>query len=207
MKKTIATLLLAATLMLTACSNSATPSTTNSETTTETTTEITTTTTEATTTTTTTTSTVPEEDELIPLFKSNLSIDDIKKATPEDLHNFDKFSSKFFSLKDSGKKKGKAKLYQIEGGESFTIRSYSDKTQTIDVKLYFYKAGKDVAVVAEHGNDTKLKSQSPFVPLFYNKTKRCLVGYRDFMINKHQFTFCEKYITDTVQVYQKEYGL
>ena len=52
MKKIITTLLLAVSLMLTACSNSAKPSDTSSETTTETTTEATTTTTEATTTTT-----------------------------------------------------------------------------------------------------------------------------------------------------------
>lgn len=198
MKKSLFAIFLTSTLLLTACSTSNAKKESEATTTaSETTTEVTTTTESETTT------TEPAEDVIKPLFKSSLTLDDIKKVAPEDLSNYDKFCNEYFSVtKTSGK------YCQIEGLETVTLSSSTDKNRKTDAQLFFFKAGADVANTGKFsGTDGTLHSQIPFIPLFYNETKGCLVGYRDAMINAHKFTFVEKYTDMMVEVSPSEYGL
>ncbi len=198
MKKTVLSIVLASALLLTACGTSHAKKETEATTTTsETTTEATTTTESETTT------TEPAEDVIKPLFKSSLTLDDIKKVAPEDLSNFDKFCNEYFSVTNTS-----GKYYQIEGLETVTLSASTDKNRKTDVQFFFFKAGADVANTGKFsGTDGTLHSQTPFIPLFYNETKGCLVGYRDAMINAHKFTFVEKYTDMMVEVSPSEYGL
>lgn len=198
MKKTVLSIVLASTLLLTACSTS----NAKKESETTTTAAETTTTTEATTTTEETT-TAPAENVIIPLFKSSLTVEDIKKIKPEDLSNFKKFTTEYFPVSASS-----GKYYKFDDHESFTICSSNNKDNKIDITLFFFECSGDVANTAKFsGGDGTLKSQIPFIPLFYNQTKGCLVGYRDAMINAHKFTFVEKYIDQMVDADPSEYGL
>ena len=198
MKKTLFSIVLASALMLTACGTSNAKKESEAATTaSETTTEATTTTESETTT------TEPAEDVIKPLFKSSLTLDDIKKISPEDLSNFEKFITEYFAVTNTS-----GKYYQIDGLETVTLASSSNKSNTVDAHLFFFKAGADVANTARfEGGDGTLKSQIPFIPLFYNQTKGCLVGYRDAMINAHKFTFVEKYNDMMVDANPADYGL
>lgn len=129
-----------------------------------------------------------EGDVIIPLYKPEYE-DEIRAISPADLVYFDHFSNYFPLTKSKVDDNGK-ELYQLDFGDSFDLRydsfsletGYSlegiDPATTESVKIYFTKSGplKSLSVKCECGEQSD--DVSGFIPMFYNQTKGCLVGYR-----------------------------
>ena len=129
-----------------------------------------------------------EGDVIIPLYKPEYE-DEIRAISPEDFLNFDHFSYYFPLTKSKVDDNGK-ELYQLDFGDSFDLRydsfsletGYSlegiDPATTESVKVYFASWGPldNLSLECECGSQSD--DIRGFIPLFYNQTKGCLVGYK-----------------------------
>ena len=174
-KSKVLAAVLAASILMTACSSNTGKDVSGEDVTDSMSEEVTTETTEE----------VPEGDEIIPLYKAEYE-EEIRKINPLDLLYFDHFSQ-YFPLTSAKEDEQGRKLYQLENGNSFDL-TYDDfdlavgyglegidpKTTTT-VEMYFIS---DFNLTIRAESDENSAKINNFVPLFYNQTKGCLVGYK-----------------------------
>ncbi|MBR3340956.1 MAG: hypothetical protein IKG30_04980 [Clostridiales bacterium] len=173
-KRKVLTAVLAATLLMTACSSKTGNDETENTDTKSTSAEETTVTTE----------TEPEGDVIIPLYKPEFE-DEIREVNPVDLFYFEHFEH-YFPISSVKEDENGRKMYQLEYGNTFDLTydafdlefGYSlegiDPMTTTSVEIYFMQNISFQIVASADGNSDNM---SNFVPLFYNQTKGCLAGY------------------------------
>ena len=124
---------------------------------------------------------------IIPLFKSEYTVDDIKKISPEELQTFDNFC-KYFPVEI---------LYQKDDGFTICNLVYEDHFKLGSMDGNFYDVGFLVygkpgcALTGSYDTAFELSTEWAdicyeyyddstgygFIPLFYDKERYCLVGY------------------------------
>ncbi len=144
-------------------------------------------------------------DELIPLFKAELW-DEIMDVPPADLYSFEKFSY-YFPVREVITDENGFFIYGIENDAAMEMRDYDyfknleDGTR-YDVNYYFYGKAEGSIIsnywLVDGYSDQELDSQmvsakdifsmkydsyaeagrQDFLPLLFDKTKGCFVGYR-----------------------------
>ena len=179
-KKVFAAVLAASMLMMTACgSTQETTVSSNSE---ETTAEVTT---EATAETTEGESEVIEseasqDDVIIPLYYSGKE-NEIRQVNPADFYDFSNFTTYFYPVTPAGRTLDNGfELKTISYGSTFTLSAdpIDGVDESFEVQIYFYCGDLDTMMYEMYYEvgDTSGVMDS-FIPLWYNQTKGCLVGY------------------------------
>ena len=179
-KSKVLAAVLAASILMTACSSNTGKDVSGEDVTDSMSEEVTTETTEE----------VPEGDEIIPLYKPEFE-DEIREVSPYDLLYFDTFSY-YFSVSPAKTDDSGRTLYQLDQFKTFDLKydseslatGYSlegaDPDTTTNVGVYFsgFNMLRYTQVYGEcDGKTDNMEGTGSFIPLFYNQTRACLVGY------------------------------
>ena len=112
------------------------------------------------------------EDEIRPLLNTTRPVDDVTN-----LNNFDMFCYYFAPVTPTGNDWNGLPTYTIGAGTTFSLAGTSSAERT-DVSLYFFAGGENddkTSICFEA--DSKTGATGGFIPLWYNQTQGCIVGY------------------------------
>ena len=146
---------------------------------------------------TTTESTTGEPDVIIPLYASSKE-SEIRNVTPIDLYNYDTFVEYFNPVTPTGRTLDKGQsIDAIGAGSTFTLNGHptmDDPDKSYSVDIYFYRKNTDSNEVVFYCECEGFPSSNNdlFMPLWYNQTKKCLVGYyKNYDNDANDYTSCD----------------
>lgn len=124
--------------------------------------------------------TEPVGDVIIPLYYSGKE-SEIRQVNPADFYDFSNFTMYFYPVTPAGRTLDNGfELNTINYGTRFVLSAdpISGQTGTYDVDIYFYCGDLDTMMYMMYYEvgDTNGVLDS-FIPMWYNETKGCLVGY------------------------------
>ena len=128
-----------------------------------------------------TTEPVAEEDVIIPLFDAPYE-SEVRQVAPEQWNsNYEQTYACYFPLISTGNTVGDATIYQFADSnyaarETFTLSNGAGATTEVAVYLCVRENGASTISFEANGSTDSID----FVPLFYNQTKQCLVGYSGY---------------------------
>ena len=129
---------------------------------------------------------VPEGDVIIPLYSSSQA-SAVERADPSEFFNYDNFEMWLSPVTPSGRTLGPdgPRLDTIGVGTTFplTLDPLDGIEGTRDVDIYFYyvqeneNSVKELHLYGEVGGEPLAYVLDDVIPLWYNMTKQCLIGY------------------------------
>lgn len=124
--------------------------------------------------------TEPIGDVIIPLYYSGKE-SEIRQVNPADFYDYSNFTMYFYPVTPAGRTLDNGfELNTINYGTRFVLSAdpISGQTGTYDVDIYFYCGDLDTMMYMMYYEvgDTNGVLDS-FIPMWYNETKGCLVGY------------------------------
>lgn len=124
--------------------------------------------------------TEPVGDVIIPLYYSGKE-SEIRQVNPADFYDFSNFTMYFYPVTPAGRTLDNGfELKTISYGSTFTLSAdpIDGVDETFEVQIYFYCGDLDTMMYMMYYEvgDTSGVMDS-FIPLWYNQTKGCLVGY------------------------------
>jgi len=124
--------------------------------------------------------TEPIGDVIIPLYYSAKE-NEIRKVDPADFYDYSNFTMYFYPVMPAGKNHENGfELNKIKYGTRFVLSAdpLVGETGTYDVDIYFYCGDLETMMYMMYYEvgDTNGVLDS-FIPMWYNETKGCLVGY------------------------------
>jgi hypothetical protein len=124
--------------------------------------------------------TEPVGDVIIPLYYSGKE-SEIRQVNPADFYDYSNFTMYFYPVTPAGRTlENGFELNTISYGTRFVLSAdpISGQTGTYDVDIYFYCGNLDTMMYMMYYEvgDTNGVLDS-FIPMWYNETKGCLVGY------------------------------
>ena len=124
---------------------------------------------------------------IIPLFKSEYTVDDIKKISPEELQTFDNFC-KYFPVEILYQKDDGFAICKVAYDDHFKLFALDEKLYDVDYLVYGKPGGALTGVfdttfeLSPEYVDWRYEYYDSskgygFIPLFYDKERAVLVGY------------------------------
>ncbi len=121
------------------------------------------------------------QDVIIPLFDAPYE-SEVRQVAPEQWNlNYEQTYACYFPLISTGNTVGDATIYQFADSnyaarETFTLSNGAGATTEVAVYLCVRENGASAISFEANGSTDSID----FVPLFYNQTKQCLVGYSGY---------------------------
>ena len=122
----------------------------------------------------------PTGDVIIPLYSSTCTLDEIKQVSIADLFQYYNFALYFNPVTTDKFTENGLPLYQLNAGNTFQMINPADTESTpVNVEIYFFfdeVTGNNVNLyyIIDGTNNSM-----PFLPILYNQSKGCFVGYND----------------------------
>ena len=130
--------------------------------------------------------------------------DKIRESSAEYLYDFMNYSYLFDALVTGKLLDDHTELLNYEYGTNFVISACPDEgtDEKYDIELYYFSDAQEVLGMIEEGNlgvyyeyEGDGKILWPFVPLLYNETKGCIVGYSAESGDLSDFELSELYFS------------
>ena len=134
----------------------------------------------------TTVAETPAESSIIPLFKSEYTVDDIKKISPADFNNFDNFC-KYFPAETISQADDGFTICKVIYEDHIKLMGIDASINDVDYFVYgrsgdmlggmYIETDKSISDFEDLSGYYDYSKGYCIIPLFFNEAKKCLTGY------------------------------